>query len=88
MLDKIKEFIKENLGIIFGVTTIGLCVNIVLLFPVLGNQVSQLILNITLVFNLFPYPLNWLLFIPFVISVVACVIRILDKVLNTFKKLV
>ena len=53
MLDKIKEFIKENLGIIFGVTTIGLCVNIVLLFPVLGNQVSQLILNITLVFNLF-----------------------------------
>lgn len=88
MLDKIKEFIKENLGIIFGVTTIGLCVNIVLLFPVLGNQVSQLILNITLVFNLFPYPLNLLLFIPFMISVVACVIRILDKVLNIFKKLV
>ena len=88
MLDKIKEFIKDNLGIIFGVTTIGLCINIFLLFPILGNQVSELILSVTLIFNLFPYPLNWLLFIPFLIAVVACVIRILDKILNIFKRLV
>lgn len=85
MLDNFKEFIKENLGLIFGVVTISLCINIVTLFPVIGAKVSEIILIIPLLFNMFPYPFNWLLFIPFVIAMIGCVLRLLNMVGNFLK---
>lgn len=87
MLDNFKEFIKENLGLIFGVVTISLCINIVTLFPAIGAKVSEIILIIPLLFNIFPYPFNWLLFIPFVIAMIGCVLRVLNMIGNQLKNI-
>lgn len=87
MLDNFKEFIKENLGLIFGVATISICINIVALFPAIGVKISEILLIIPLLFNMFPYPFNWLLFIPFVIAMIGCVLRLLNMIGNHLKNM-
>lgn len=86
MLDKIKEFVTNGLGLLFGAGLIAFCVNMFLLIPTIGNQLSQLMLIVPTIFNMFPYPLNWLLFIPFLLSMIVVVIKIFSKGIDTIRK--
>lgn len=78
-MQEIKDFLKGGFNFLLGVNIVGLFIMMMSLTPMVLDKIFQLYIVLPIVFNIFPFPFNWLLFIPILLLAIFSMLKILGS---------